>query len=201
MRKIDPERHEAQRRRIVEAAAACFARKGFHQTRTAEICAEAGMSAGNLFHYFPNKQAIVSAIVDEEARTTAEYLQAAGKAEDVVGEVLAFMDLVLDLAADPNFASLALEISAEAMRDDQIAEQVVRNGAAMQAAMRNLLVEAAARGQIDPTLDPSDAALWIFVLVDGVFARVSVDPMFRPADQAKMLRLLVSRFLKAELRP
>ncbi|WP_164076138.1 TetR/AcrR family transcriptional regulator, partial [Stenotrophomonas maltophilia] len=50
MRKVDPDKHEARRQQILKAAIACFTAKGFHRTSTAEICAEAGMSPGNLFH-------------------------------------------------------------------------------------------------------------------------------------------------------
>ncbi|WP_230391141.1 TetR/AcrR family transcriptional regulator [Burkholderia cenocepacia] len=62
MRKIDPERVEAKRRQILDAAIDCFARDGFHATSTAAICKAAGMSPGNLFHYFPTKAAIIEAI-------------------------------------------------------------------------------------------------------------------------------------------
>ena len=55
MRTPNPEKQEARRRQIMEAAIGCFGKKGFHGTSTNEICAAAGMSPGNLFHYFPSK--------------------------------------------------------------------------------------------------------------------------------------------------
>src|SRR5205809_981427 len=65
MRKTDPAKHRARRRHIVHTAAQLFATKGFERTTTAEICKAAGMSSGNLFHYFPNKRAIFHAIFDD----------------------------------------------------------------------------------------------------------------------------------------
>ena len=77
MRTVNPAHPQARRQQILEAAVACFMRKGFHATRTAEICAEAGMSPGNLFHYFPTNEAIIAAIVEEDQRETAERFAAA----------------------------------------------------------------------------------------------------------------------------
>lgn len=53
------EKQQRKRRQILDAAMHCFIEKGFHSTSTAEICKAAGMSPGNLFHYYPNKYAII----------------------------------------------------------------------------------------------------------------------------------------------
>lgn len=196
MRKVDPEKHEARRQAILAAAGACFAEKGFHRTSTAEICARAGMSPGNLFHYFPSKHAIIAAIVEEERRLTAAHFAGISEAEDQFAALLGFLDGMLDLAGDPAYLSLALEIAAEAIRDDRIGALVLDADAEMQAALATLLRRAAARGQIDATLDPADAARWIAALIDGVFSRAAVDPGFRPSRQRDMLRLLATRFLR-----
>ncbi|MBR2688461.1 MAG: TetR/AcrR family transcriptional regulator [Aquamicrobium sp.] len=196
MRKVDPEKHEAKRQQILQAAVACFARKGFHRTSTAEICAEAGMSPGNLFYYFPNKQAIIAAIVEEERRQTADYFEGTIQSADLFAELLDFMDIVLELASDPTYLKLALEIAAEAMRDEEIGKLVTKNDNELQVALNTLLRNAAARGQVDPTLDPADSARWIAALIDGVFSRVAIDPGFNPLEQRPMLRLLITRFLR-----
>jgi len=196
MRKVDPEKHEARRNQILEAAVACFARKGFHRTSTAEICTEAGMSPGNLFHYFPNKQSIIAAIVEEERRQTADFFAGTNQASDLFAELLDFMDIVLELASDAVYLKLALEIAAEALRDEEIGKLVAESDNELQLALNALLRNAAARGQVDPLLDPADSARWIAALVDGVFSRAAVDPGFRPIEQRPMLRLLVTRFLR-----
>ena len=49
MRKVNPERFEARQQHVRDAALACFGRKGFLQASMADICAEAGMSPGNLY--------------------------------------------------------------------------------------------------------------------------------------------------------
>ncbi|MEG1118595.1 MAG: TetR/AcrR family transcriptional regulator, partial [Janthinobacterium sp.] len=175
------------------------ARKGFHQTSTAAICAQAGMSPGNLFHYFPTKQAIIAAIVDQEGGETAAYFAGAQGNADAYGTLLDFMDLVLALAADGDFAGLALDIAAEAMRDTDIAARVARNDASLRGGLQSLLEEAAAAGQIDAALDAAQTAGWIAALIDGIFNRVAVDPDYAPLAQRASLHLLLARFLRPAL--
>ena len=196
MRTIDPGKHAARRDAILAAARHCFARKGFHQTSTAAICAQAGMSPGNLFHYFPSKQAIIAAIVDQEGAETAAYFAQLQGSADAYGALLAFMDAVLALAADGDVASLALDIAAEALRDPDIAARVGRNDATLRAGVQALLESAAARGQVDAVLDPAQTAGWIAALVDGIFSRVAVDPHYAPLAQRASLHLLLARFLR-----
>ncbi|MBR8501953.1 TetR/AcrR family transcriptional regulator, partial [Burkholderia cenocepacia] len=87
MRKIDPERVEAKRRQILDAAIDCFARDGFHATSTAAICKAAGMSPGNLFHYFPTKAAIIEAIAQDDQREMAELFAKHADADDALAAI------------------------------------------------------------------------------------------------------------------
>lgn len=53
------EKQRAKKKQIIAAAIRCFVEKGFHATSTAEICKAAGMSPGNLFHYYPTKMPLL----------------------------------------------------------------------------------------------------------------------------------------------
>lgn len=66
------EMREARREAILSAARLVFARNGLAATRIGDIAAEAGISQGLLYHYFPNKEALFTAIVEEALRETAE---------------------------------------------------------------------------------------------------------------------------------
>lgn len=57
------------RERIVRVAEALFRRMGFAKTAVADIAAELGMSAANVYRFFPSKTAIVGTIC---ARSLAE---------------------------------------------------------------------------------------------------------------------------------
>ena len=80
MRTVDPAKHAAKRASIVDAAAGCFAEKGFERTTTADICQAAGISSGSLFHYFPTKRTIFTAIFTDDAVETAGRLESPKRA-------------------------------------------------------------------------------------------------------------------------
>ena len=55
MRRANVQLRYDRRDEILAAAQRCFARSGFHGASMQDICAEAGMSPGNLYRYFPSK--------------------------------------------------------------------------------------------------------------------------------------------------
>jgi TetR/AcrR family transcriptional regulator, repressor for uid operon len=195
VRKIDPERQHAKRKQIVEAAIECFARRGFHATTTAEICAAAGMSPGNLFHYFDSKDAIIQAIAEEDQRETAAMFAQLDAADNVLDALLEMAEGAMTLASDQVYARISIEIAAEATRNPKITAMFVVNEGQTKAALVALLARGIDRGQIDRTLDPILAATWLIALLDGAIGRAVMDPTFDPKAHAPMLRLLITRFL------
>src|SRR6185295_9720563 len=70
--KITEERREERRRQILDAAVACFARKGFHRASMQDIIAASGLSPGSIYCHFKGKEEIIEAIADERhAQETA----------------------------------------------------------------------------------------------------------------------------------
>jgi AcrR family transcriptional regulator len=66
MRKANAQLQRDRRAEILAAAERCFARSGFHRASMQEICAEAGMSPGNLYRYFDSKEAIIAGISERD---------------------------------------------------------------------------------------------------------------------------------------
>ena len=56
---------EDRRAQIIAAARRLFAHRGFDATTTREIATEAGISDALIYRYFPDKHAILAALVDE----------------------------------------------------------------------------------------------------------------------------------------
>ncbi len=73
---------EDRRAEILEAARRCVARSGFHQASMQDICAEAGMSPGNLYRYFPSKEAIIAGIAERDRAEVGAQLAAGQFTED-----------------------------------------------------------------------------------------------------------------------
>ncbi|KVN40043.1 TetR family transcriptional regulator [Burkholderia pyrrocinia] len=198
MRKVDPEKVEAKRRQILDAAIECFARDGFHGTSTAAICAAAGMSPGNLFHYFPTKAAIIEAIAQEDRRESAELFAQWADADDVVAAIEALALEKMKAASEPLYARISIEIAAEASRNPDVAALFAENEAHEKGLLVALVKRGIAQGQIDRALKPDLVATWLIALAEGAVGRVVFEPGFKTKTHAPMLRLIIRRMLQPQ---
>ncbi len=60
---------------IIQAALACFARKGYHLTTMDDIAQESGLSKGSLYWYFKSKKELFRAIVEAYFRQMETAIQ------------------------------------------------------------------------------------------------------------------------------
>lgn len=118
-------RSEARRTQILAAARDCFRRQGFHGASIAQICREAGMSAGHIYHYFENKEAIIAAIVEQDLDRLLTMTAELRAAHDILPAMSACAADGLRDNLDADAAALKLEIVAEAARNPRVA-QIVR---------------------------------------------------------------------------
>ncbi|MFJ2821923.1 TetR/AcrR family transcriptional regulator [Streptomyces toxytricini] len=201
MRTVDPAKHQARRRHILGAAATLFAEKGYERTTTAELCKAAGMSAGALFHYFPNKRAIFLAVLEDDGDGKAERLARARSADDPWQALLDLVDFLAAPAAEPLVPQLVMEAMVQAYRDADIEALLSRGNAEERATIEALLAKAAAAGRIDPGLEPGPTATWVLALIASLYTSAATTPDFDPAEQLSTLRLILRRFLRAQARP
>src|SRR3954466_5785789 len=82
MNRPNIQRQADRRDEILSAAQRCFVRSGFHQASMQEICAEAGMSAGNLYRYFASKESLIAGISERNRAQAAAMLSEVGNAPD-----------------------------------------------------------------------------------------------------------------------
>src|SRR5580698_7659121 len=71
MPKISDKQREGRRQQILEAALACFAEDGFHQTGMADIVKRSGLSHGAVYLYFQSKDDLIEALADDRHRREA----------------------------------------------------------------------------------------------------------------------------------
>src|SRR5579859_1074817 len=65
---------------IMRAAARILVRHGYEGATTNRIAEAAGVSVGSLYQYFPNKEAIVAALLDRHLEHTMQWLRQAAVA-------------------------------------------------------------------------------------------------------------------------
>ena len=184
------------RQRIVDAAVACFARSGFHGASMQEICAEAAMSPGALYRYFPSKVAIIGAIAEAERAQHAAFFERMAEAPDPV-EALASIGIdTLERMLTGPTAALCAETMAEAVRNPEIRAMFDRNIREARAAVVAALARGQASGAVDPALDLETACQLIMAMGDGLCIHQALDPALSAARFRPVLQLLLRRFLR-----
>jgi len=111
----------ARRQQILDAARVCFLRNGFHATSMQDVIAQAGLSVGAVYRYFPSKAEIVEAIAEQySAQVWAAFAELA-EGDAPLAEVMeTAVDIVNEAAGPEGPMRLAVQVWAEAMRDERI---------------------------------------------------------------------------------
>jgi len=62
---------------LIEATARILVREGFDKASTNRVAAEAGVSVGSLYQYFPSKEALVAAVIDRHNQELMQFVRGA----------------------------------------------------------------------------------------------------------------------------
>jgi AcrR family transcriptional regulator len=179
MRRANAQLQSDRRSEILAAAQRCFVRDGFHGASMQDICAEAGMSPGNLYRYFPSKEALIAGIAE---RDRAEVGQSFASADLSHG-----LFAVLEGLAHHHFAEkpdeqvlLCTEVMAEARRNPDIARISRGFDADVRKWLIDMLREGARRGDVPGDVDLEAVVTMLMVIADGVWWRRALDRDFDP---------------------
>jgi len=193
VRKVDPVKHEEKRAEILAAAERCFARSGFHGATIAQICDEAGISPGHLYHYFASKEAIIAAIT----RTGLDYVKArfAEVAEDQnpIGALVAELERLK--ALNRTKSGVLIDVLAEAARNPVVGQVLQDTSEEMSRLLAEFLRRGQAHGQIDPDLDTDVAAAMLISMIDSSKTLLIRAPTLDPKRSAAALDRMITRFL------
>jgi TetR/AcrR family fatty acid metabolism transcriptional regulator len=177
---LDPSSESPSRRDkralILEAAIRVFARTGYHGSRIADIASEAGIAYGLVYHYFKNKEEILSSIFEERWGAFLDTLeQIAGQPASARAKLEQVAMVILGgHHVRPEWVKvLVLEIqrSSRFARPDQIRAV----GRLFQIVAR-ILREGQEKGELRVDVDP-DVACYVFIgaleiVITGVVLKV-----------------------------
>jgi AcrR family transcriptional regulator len=155
------------RQRILQAAAAQFARRGFHGTSTRDIAAEVGIRQPSLFHHFTTKQAMLAELLDDDLQPALERIRRHRGANPAVRLYAYLVEDVAALVASP-FDVRGLYNDA-VLEDPSLTEQR-RAREALHAEMRSLVTDGIAAGEFR-ACDPEVARqMMTGMLLDTIWA-------------------------------
>lgn len=183
-----------QRQRILAAAAACFARDGFHGTSMQKVCAEAGMSPGALYRYFPSKEAIIAAIVEGERAERARVFDSLVSGPDLVDSLIACM---VEMLGERPSACIELgpEILAEAARNPKLREVLEPFEEETRLMLLDLLKRAQDAGEIDPGIRLDDLQVLFSAIGDGLILHHQMHPHWAIRDRLPAIGTLITRMI------
>ena len=178
-------RKEARPADICAAALAVFAKKGFAGARIEEIARRAGISKGAVYLYFPTKEALFRAVVQDAVAPNIEAIR-----QSVLASPLPFADLVRMLlprvagiiASSPLGAVLKMVVGesrnfpelAKVWHDDVVLKAIgILSGA---------IEQAQARGEVRP----GDPRVHAFSIVGPMLLGVLWRETFTPVGAAEL---------------
>ncbi len=152
--------------RILDAAERIFARSGIHTATINDVALEAGMSAGNLYRYFPSKEAIVAGLAERDRMAiAADFARLSEEPATLESlEALGRRHLVDEPREKP---MMTLQIWAEASRNPAVAVLCRSVEGAVGYGLQSFIQRAKAEGSVPADLDDGKFISGAFMLVDG----------------------------------
>ncbi|TDP54542.1 TetR family transcriptional regulator [Kocuria sp. AG109] len=177
MPRLTDEIRDARRRQILDAAAACFRRRGFTGTSMAEIIRESGLSAGSIYSHFSSKDEILQATAERTLQRAERILAEAASAEQAVTPRGIARTVPRDVV-DRDLMRMFLQLWSEAVLDPRIAQLARGNLRRVRDLMAGALLPWARRqGDAGPAEELARRrADGLLALMHGYFVRISVDP-------------------------
>ncbi|RZU17937.1 TetR/AcrR family transcriptional regulator [Streptomyces sp. BK239] len=187
MARVSQAHLDARRRQILDAAALCFARNGFHATSMQDVLKEADLSAGAVYRYFSGKEELIAAIVSEVLGEVRGAFEAAAEQgpppppDALVAVVLertlaARAGLVLD--GVPAFPRLVVQVWSEIPRNENLAAVLSEGYSSVRAAWGRVAEAYQKDGRMRADVEPDRVARTMIACVLGFIAQQS---LFGPA--------------------
>ncbi|MCI4664897.1 MAG: TetR/AcrR family transcriptional regulator, partial [Neomegalonema sp.] len=145
------ERAAARRLEVYEVAYEVLAEKGYKSASLLAIAKAAKASNETLYNWFGNKQGLLAAMIEENAKSSAHALEQAIAAEMPLREALAgFGPVLLTLITSERAAVLNRAAAADVAQGGTLGALLERHGRSrIKGLVRQLLERAASRGEIE----------------------------------------------------
>ncbi len=159
-----------RKKRLVQAALKLFASRGYYHTSIADILKESGCTRGTLYHYFPSKEELGYAAIDESFRLfveegAASHMTTKGHPID---RLLKFVDGLPSSVKLGTTGDLAAGVGARmASMHDGFRRRVEERLNDLDDNLVGILRKGVADGQIADSVDPRVLAHLCFIVSQG----------------------------------
>ncbi len=170
---------EARRQEILDAACACFAYNGFHETTMQDICREAKLSPGAVYRYFASKEDIIEASWQRDQQTRTTRFGVAQQKGDTLQVLDELIDVYMSRLYQPDTDTsrrIRVQFFAEALRNSRIQETICRTWDDVLQRLEEIIHHAQEQGEINPDLDANATARLFLAMHDGLVLQTTIDP-------------------------
>lgn len=169
MPRVSAEHLAARRQQILDAARRCFVTDGFHATSMQQVIAEAGLSVGAVYRYFPSKSDLIVGIAEQLAQGIAAQLESLADApEQSLLDVMESAVGIVDANTGPDGAlPMAVQVWAEAQRDPVLHDLAQKVYSQIIDVYIRISERAVDRGELPPATDPAAVGPVLAALVVG----------------------------------
>lgn len=183
MARVSQEHLDARRRQILDGAARCFTRNGFHATSMQDVLREADLSAGAVYRYFRGKEELIGAIVTEVLDSIRASFEAAARQSPPPPPDQLIADVMSDVLGSrtEGFPGLIVQVWAETLRNEALAAVLSSGFVQVREAWVNIVRVYQDAGTMDPDVPADDVARVMIATAQGfaaqqaLFGEVPVD--------------------------
>jgi AcrR family transcriptional regulator len=190
MPKVLPVYLETRRQQIIDAAAACFARGGFHRTTMQDICGEADLSPGAFYRYFQSKEEIIQAMCSRGHEEDVEIIREAMRFNETIAIFDELIRVFFSGVEDREFCALMVELISEAKHNRPIGEAVIETWHSTMEPLSDLVRLAQSRGEINPELDARAVTRVMLGVYQGLVLQNLLEPDMDIEGYAQTTRAL-----------
>ncbi|MFF7449438.1 MULTISPECIES: TetR family transcriptional regulator [unclassified Streptomyces] len=180
MARVSQEHLDARRRQILDGAAVCFARNGFHATSMQDVLKEVDLSAGAVYRYFSGKEELIAAVVDEVLGSVrAAFEEASRQSPPLPPDALLTLVLGRTLASRENltvdgeaaFPRLVIQAWAETQRNKELAAVLHEGYSGVRAAWTKIVEAYQGAGMMRSDVEPDHVARTLVAVAVGFLAQ------------------------------
>jgi AcrR family transcriptional regulator len=172
MPKVVPEYKEHAKKRIIDAANAEFARKGYRKTTMSDIAKTLGVSKGAVYQYFASKEALIGAVGDSFVESVIMNEFSVSRNESLIKTTEGAFERILK-SMPSWFPNLICDFLSEAHRDQNARQQAREIDQMLVTAISAFWEERRDAGEVPPDVDTERIARGLVALQLGLMAFVS----------------------------
>ncbi|OSC69103.1 TetR family transcriptional regulator [Streptomyces sp. 4F] len=201
MARVSQEHLDARRRQILDGAALCFARNGFHATSMQDVLKEVDLSAGAVYRYFSGKEELIEAIVAEVLGAIRDVYERAAQEDppampdELIARTLAHMARERPALMDDGqwlFPRLMIQAWTETLRNETLSALLDEGFAKVLASWAKVVARYQEAGMMRDDVDPDAVARTLMATVQGFGAQYALFGSFSPEALQEGVRGLLS---------